>query len=427
MPTIKFHTLGCKVNQYETQAIREACLKRGFKEAGNGKADCYVINTCTVTSAADRKSREYIYRSVRENPKAKVIVTGCYVEKDRDKITGIEGVDLIISNEQKNVISDLLLSKEIKPVGRNNQKFTDLEISNFFDHDKAFVKIQDGCDNHCSYCKVSVVRGRSRSRDFQSIVKETERLIKNGFQEIVLTGICLGAYGRDLKQGTDLVSVIDSIEKLDGDFRIRLSSIEAKDVTDKLIDRIAGSKKMCRHLHIPFQSGDDSVLKKMNRKYTAESYIELVNRIRKEIPQIAITTDIMVGFTQETEKRFKNTVGFLKEIKPSRVHIFPFSPREHTPAYCFGERIDSATTKARMLILQGLAREMSYQYRKKFLHKILEVLVEQQIEKETGFFQGYSDNYIKTFINSKKPILGNKLKKVKITAVTPDSSLSVPV
>lgn len=427
MPTIKFHTLGCKVNQYETQAIREACLKRGFKELRNGKADCYVINTCTVTSAADRKSREHIYRSIRENPKARVLVTGCYVEKDKNQIAEIEGIDLIIPNGQKNNIADILSSKKIKSSSSDSQKFTDLEISSFSDHDKAFIKIQDGCDNHCSYCKVSVVRGRSRSRDFQSILKEAERLIKNGFQEIVLTGICLGAYGRDLKQRGDLVGLINVIEKLDGDFRIRLSSIDAKDVTDSLIDKIANSKKMCRHLHIPFQSGDNAVLRKMNRKYTAESYARLVKKIRRQIPQIAITTDIMIGFPSETEKRFKNTVKFLNEVRPSRVHIFPFSPREHTPAFRFGDRIDGNTTKVRMVVLQNLAREISYEYRKKFLHKTLEVLVEQQIDQETGFLQGYTDNYIKTFINSKKPILGNKLKKVKITAVTPDSTLSMPV
>jgi len=425
MPTIKFHTLGCKVNQYETQAIREACFKKGFKETSSKKADCYVINTCTVTNAADRKSRECIYRCIRENPVAKVVVTGCYVQKDKDEISSIPGVDLIVPNEQKNNIAGLLLAKQGKSCAIQNE-YTDLEISSFADHDKAFIKIQDGCNNRCSYCKIPIVRGKSRSRDLVSIVREAERLIRSGFQEIVLTGICLGAYGKDLKEKFDLVDVIESIEKLEGKFRIRLSSIEAKDVTEELTDKIASSSRMCRHLHIPFQSGDNTVLKKMNRHYTADFYRKLIDKIRNKIPQIAITTDIMIGFPTETEKRFNNTFKFLKEIAPSRMHIFPFSPRENTPAFAFADKVDSSTMKSRMHKLQDLAKEISYEYRKQFLHKELVVLAERKRDKKSGLLQGYSDNYIKIFINSKKLAPGNNLQKVRITQVTPDTTLSVP-
>lgn len=426
MPTIKFHTLGCKVNQYETQAVRESCLSKGFRETKRGKADFYVINTCTVTNTADRKSRECIYRCIRENPNAKVVVTGCYVQKDSGDIAGISGVDLIIPNQQKNSIADILFSKKTKSCSASERKYSDLEISSFSNHARAFVKIQDGCNNRCSYCKIPIVRGKSRSRDLLSIVREVDRLIKNGFQEIVLTGICLGAYGKDLEEEFDLVNVIEAIEKLDGNFRIRLSSIEAKDVTDKLIDKIAGSPKMCRHLHIPFQSGDNEILKKMNRHYTAESYRRLVDKIRNMIPQIAITTDIMIGFSSETEKRFKNTVKFLKETSPSRMHIFPFSPREHTAAYGFAGRIDSKKKKRRLEFLKDLAREISHEYRKQFLHKELVVLLEHKKDKKTGLAQGYSDNYIKILINSNKPTSRNKLQKVEIAKVTPDITLSVP-
>ncbi|MBM3252253.1 MAG: tRNA (N(6)-L-threonylcarbamoyladenosine(37)-C(2))-methylthiotransferase MtaB, partial [Candidatus Omnitrophica bacterium] len=372
MKKVKLFTLGCKVNQYETQAIREDFLKKGFKEAGNTKADIYLINTCTVTQAADRKSREYIYRSKRENPNAKIIVTGCYVENDRDSIAQIPGIDFIIANQLKDKIADIALSPQKKFFYRN-QKYLDLKISGFAHHSRAFVKIQDGCDNRCSYCKVSLVRGPSRSRKLESIIQETRELVDNGYKEIVLTGICLGAYGKDLKPKIELSSVIENIENLDGEFRIRLSSIEAKDITDKLIQKLASSKKICRHLHIPFQSGDDKILKLMNRKYTARFYRELIKKVKKAVPEVAITTDIMVGFPGETKRHFKNTLEFLDEVSPSRMHIFSFSPRPGTAAYSLPHKIESKIVKQRLNLLKDLARDKSYEYRKKFLNRKLEV------------------------------------------------------
>ncbi|MFH1655918.1 MAG: tRNA (N(6)-L-threonylcarbamoyladenosine(37)-C(2))-methylthiotransferase MtaB [Candidatus Omnitrophota bacterium] len=419
---IKLCTLGCKVNQYESQAIRESFIKKGFNETANGKADIYIINTCTVTQTADRKSREYIYRCRRENPKATLVVTGCYAQDDLDRIEQIPGVDFIISNSLKNRIADIVIrddEKTILPEG----KYQDCEISDFADRSKAFIKIQDGCDNRCSYCKVSLVRGPSRSRDLSSIIREAGRLIDNGFQEIVLTGICLGAYGRDLKRNVDLLKVIEEIEGLDGDFRIRLSSIEARDVTDKLISKIANSPRMCRHLHIPFQSGDDEVLKLMDRKYSARYYKELVGKIRKSIPEIAITTDIMVGFPHETERRFQNTFEFLKDISPSRMHIFPYSPRQGTAAFSL-PKVEEWQVKKRLNLLRNLAREKSFEYRNQFLNKELIVLIEASLDRKTGLAKGYCDNYIKILIENKKSLKRNNLQKAKIIKVTPESTFA---
>ena len=426
MPKVKFYTLGCKVNQYETQAVRESFLNKGFKESKTDKADIYVVNTCTVTNTADRKSRERIYRCIRNNPKAKVVVTGCYAQKDSNKIAQISGVDLIIPNEHKDRIADIVSSNNDNFRLTGTQRFLNLGISDFAGHGRAFVKIQDGCNNHCSYCKIPYVRGESRSRELASIVKEVSRLINNGFQEIVLTGICLGAYGRDLKQNMDLVDVITAIEDLGASFRIRLSSIEVRDVTDRLIQKIASSGKLCRHLHIPFQSGDNEILKLMDRNYTTEFYKKKVDCIRKSLPDAAITTDIMVGFPQESELRFRNTVKFLEDVSPSRMHIFPFSPRENTGAYKLGDPVNSKVKKKRLMLLQDLAKSSSYEYRKSFLNKELVVLVEQDKDKKTGLSNGYSDNYIKVLIQSKKPLEKNKLLAVKVMEVTPDSTVAKP-
>lgn len=422
MKRIKLFTLGCKVNQYETQAIREGFFKKGYKESDNGKADIYIINTCTVTQTADRKSREYIYRSIRKNPKAKIVVTGCLVEKDKDKIENISGVDFIVPNVQKNRIAEIISDADDSFLS-DNRRYDDLCISDFAKHSKAFIKIQDGCDNRCSYCKVSVVRGVSRSRRLENIIDEASCLIKNDYKELVLTGICLGSYGKDLKEKIDLVDVIDQVESINGGFRIRLSSIEAKDVTDRLIKKMVQSPRLCRHLHVPFQSGDDEILRLMNRKYTKDYYVNLVKKIRRHIPMVGITTDIMVGFPGEAEKRFRNSVDFLEEVRPHRMHIFPYSPRKHTAAFSFKDRIAPHIVKERLNHLQGLAKKYSYEYRKSFLNEELEVLVENRPDKNLGLATGYSDNYIKMLIKDKK-VSPMKLVKTKVIEVAPQLTVA---
>ncbi|MBU4346461.1 MAG: tRNA (N(6)-L-threonylcarbamoyladenosine(37)-C(2))-methylthiotransferase MtaB [Candidatus Omnitrophica bacterium] len=444
--TIKFFTLGCKVNQYETQVIRERFIKAGFRELEDGQpADIYVINTCTVTSTADRKSRRLIHYSHRQNPKAKIIVTGCYTELDSDEIAKISGISHIVKNKEKNGIVGLLDEhnelNEHNEVGipnavnqgsrtsgsrRDTEAVTTFGISNFSGHTRVFLKIQDGCNNLCSYCKIPLVRGASKSRPLKEIIREAENLVKNGFKEIVLSGICLGAYGRDLQGQLSLVNVVEALENIEGLLRIRLSSIEAADVSDRLIQKMRQSRKLCRHLHIPIQSGDDAVLKKMKRSYKGRDYLNLINRIKRYMPGVAITTDVMVGFPGEDEINFKNTTDLIKKVLPLRVHIFPYSPREGTPAYNFKDKVNPVKIRERILRLQGIAKACALAYRKGFLTKntdVLDVLIETQSKENPTLWEGYTDNYIKALVKSNQN-LKNQLVSVRLEKITKDFILA---
>ena len=396
MKTVKFYTLGCKVNQYDTQSIREGFIQAGFKELEDSQpAQVYLINTCTVTHKADSESLNLIRKAKRENPKARLIVTGCLAELDPAKIKAIGGVNCIVKSKQN--------------WGNG--------ISYFKAHTRAFLKIQEGCDNRCSYCRVPYARGPARSRPLSEIIAEATRLVTNGFKEIVLCGICLGAYGKDLKSETDLVKVIDELQNIPGLSRIRLSSIEAGDVSEGLIDRIAGSLKLCRHLHIPMQSGDAEILKKMNRRYSPKEYLNLVQKIKSRIPGIAITTDVLVGFPGESDENFRNTAELIKEIQPLKVHIFGYSPREGTQAQArYGWYVDSGAIKKRITCLNDIARACSLKYREQFLNKRKEVLVEAISKYKTGFWEGRTDNYIKVLLKSNLR-LKNELVKVKLKEI----------
>ncbi|MCX5710313.1 MAG: MiaB/RimO family radical SAM methylthiotransferase [Candidatus Omnitrophica bacterium] len=398
MKTIKFYTLGCKVNQYDTQSIRERFLRRGFKEIlSSAKAGVCLINTCTVTQGADQKSRNIIRRSSRENPGAKIIVTGCLVNKDHAAIAAIKGVGLVI-----------------------DKKFFPDGISGFSGRTRAFLKIQDGCDNFCAYCKVPLVRGRSRSRSLCDVVGEARALAKKGYKEIVLTGICLGAYGRDLRPKTNLVKLIGELEKIGGLLRIRLSSIEAGDVSGELIEKLAGAPKLCRHLHIPIQSGDDLILKKMRRKYTRKYYLNLINLLRRKIPDIAITTDVIVGFPGEREKNFKNTLELVKRINPLKVHVFPYSSREGVLACGCATELSTSVINKRKERLVRLADSLADGFRRRFLRRNMPVLFETRVKNKPGFWEGYSDNYIKVRIKS-----GRGLKNKLVPVILLDKSLTL--
>jgi len=424
MGTIKFYTLGCKVNQYETQLIREQFIQAGFKELGDGQpADLYIINTCTVTHRADSASLNFIRRAKRENPKAKIIVTGCLAELDADKIKNACALSLIVKNKDKaNICKDL--SSFNSPTHEVTNSQTINGISYFKGRTRAFLKIQDGCDNFCSYCKVPLVRGRSRSKPVDEIVEEAKNLVKNGFKEIVLCGICLGAYGKDLNHQISLVDVIGALEKLAGLLRIRLSSIEAADVSDGLIDKMAESKNLCRHLHIPIQSGDGEILKKMNRRYCRDDYLNLIQRIKSLIPEIAITTDVLVGFPTETENNFQNTVGLIEEILPLKVHIFPYSRREGTPAASsFKDEISPIIIKERIQRLKNLSHSCATLYKKEFLNKDMDVLIEERLKDNPDFWEGYTDNYIRVLVKSSHN-LKNQLINVSLKKIVKDSVLA---
>jgi threonylcarbamoyladenosine tRNA methylthiotransferase MtaB len=407
MQTVKFYTLGCKVNQYETQSIRESFIESGFKELENSKpAKYYVINTCTVTHKADVESLKFIRKAKRENPRARIIVTGCLAELDEGKIKNIDHRASII--------------KKAKFLNDNNEING---ISHFKGHTRAFLKIQDGCNNYCSYCKVPLVRGPSKSRPLNEIIAEADRLAKNGFKEIVLTGICLGAYGRDLKSKPELLDVITALEKIEELLRIRLSSIEAGDISDRLINKMKESKKLCRHLHIPLQSGDDGILKKMNRRYTFADYLHLICKIKAKIPDIAVTTDVLVGFPGETEENFQNTVKLIKEIIPLKVHIFPYSSRDKTEASNFREKLQPNIMKARLLRLKNISQDCSVIYKRQFLNKKMDVLVEGRTRENKEWWEGYTQNYIKVRVETRL-ILKNKLIPLCLKRVMNDSVIA---
>jgi len=306
---VKFSTLGCRLNQYETQAVREQFLGAGYVETRDAKeADVFVLNTCTVTKESDRQSRYKIRKFHRTNPSAKIVVTGCYVERNRDDIEREEGVTLTVLNREKSDLLNLLDSctslSFMRPEPPPKRRFTPLSISKFEGRTRAYVKIQDGCNHACSFCKVVLVRGPSRSRSTEDVVRETERLCESGNLEVVLTGIQLGAYGYDIKKRQMLSDLINEMSEVPGLKRIRLSSIEPTDVSDPLIEVMATNRKVCNHLHIPLQSGSDAILSRMNRRYKRDFYIDLIAKIRRQVPDFVLTTDVMVGFSSETDERF---------------------------------------------------------------------------------------------------------------------------
>jgi len=396
-------TLGCKVNQYESQVIRENFIKKGYIETASQKeADVCVVNTCTVTSASDSKSLKSIRSGLREGGKC-VIATGCMVDAGDTDLVKLKGVDFIIKNKDKYRIPELISKADAVHKAESAAPYM---ITGFENHARAFVKVQDGCNNRCSYCKVSIVRGKSRSRPLKEVLCECETLIKNGYKEIVLTGICLGAYGRDVSKDADLSKLIAELCEIKGDWRARLSSIEPKDVTNELISQIMSEDKMCKHLHIPFQSGDDEILKKMNRPYTAADYIGMVNRLRAAIPDVALSTDIMAGFPGEKELNFKNTLNFIKEIRPMRLHVFGFSRRPGTQAYSYKDIVSNALKKKREHSLLDAVRGFSAEFEKMFIDKEVKVLVEDRRDKH-GFLEGYTDRYIKVLIDGPDSMKSN--------------------
>ncbi len=445
MKTVKFYTLGCKVNQYETQVIREQFDRAGFRETADSEpVAVYVINTCTVTHRADRRSLYLIRRAFYRNPQARIIVTGCLAQLDKDKIAAIHGVSLIVRNEDKSRIV-ALLSNSIE--NRRRQKAgcrqrrqespppkggvppeaarikDQTGITYFKNHSRAFLKIQDGCNYNCSYCKVRLVRGTSRSRQLSEIKQEAAGLVRNGYLEIVLCGVCLGFYGRDLIPRLSLCEVIRELDKIPGRFRIRLSSLEVNDISDELINLMMESDRVCRHLHIPVQSGDGRILKLMRRAYSPAQYIKVIRRLRKSMPEIAITTDVMVGFPGETEESFSNTVELINKIRPSRVHIFPYSKRLNTPAYKFADFVSERKIKSRIADLERVVRVSRLTYWRMFVARICRVVIEKRVVGFPDLWQGYTDNYIRVRVRSVLE-LKNRIIQVRLKRVYNDFTLA---
>ncbi len=400
---VKFITLGCKVNQYETQELRERFASVGISTT-KAVADIYVINSCSVTRRADSKTRDAVMRSKKENPEAKVILCGCFVVDNKDAIKSF-GVDCAIEQDQKHRLVEIVLGKlafkEVLP----EKKARSSGIT-FFPNHRAFVKIQDGCDNFCSFCKIPYLRGPSRSRDFKDIIEECQRLI-SFHKEIVLCGVNIGLYGRDLKSVPTLKVLICEILALPGLGRLRLSSLEPYFV-DVDFFSLLKDKCFCNHFHFPFQYADDRVLKAMNKKETVSLYLDKVKRARAVDPDVAISCDIMVGFPSETDETFENTFNFLKQVSPMRMHIFTFSPREKTPLAKV-KLSSSKKVKKRYQALKQLSGELSDAYQQKFIGKILTMVTEQYGK---GYTVGCTENYLKVYVQEKIPL--GELVKVKI-------------
>ncbi len=404
MRKIALATLGCKINQYETEVLREYFIQAGFEEVSfREKADLYIVNTCSVTQRADQKSEELIRKAKKNGGSACLVVTGCYAQAEGNRLKKkFPYIDLIVGNEEKSNIGS-----SATPIQRFNG------------HTRAFVKIEDGCNQFCAYCRIPYVRGDVvRSRLLDEILIEIENLSQNGFKEIVLAGVNLGLYGRDLNPQIGLTDLLKKAEYLKEKIRIRLSSLEPHLLSPELIDLMAESPWICPHFHLPLQSGDKEILERMERKYTPHQYKELVGEIREKIPFIAITSDVMVGFPGERESHFNNTYQFLQDLGFSRLHIFRFSPRTGTKAYSMQPRVDEKTKKRRSKLLRDLAKKLSRDFISQFLGKTLRVLVEDKRDPETSLLIGYTDNYIRVLLEGEEE-LKNKLIKVRLTKVNP--------
>lgn len=403
---VKFQTLGCRLNQYETQAIREQFLNAGYLETENDReADLLVLNTCTVTNESDKENRYLIRRFHRENPDAKIVVAGCYVERNESEIKSLPGVTLTVLNRQKFQLLNLFescTSLSFAPIDLPSKRtYTPLTISEFEGKTRAFIKIQDGCNHACSFCKVVLVRGPARSRELEDVVEEAGRLSDQGFKEIVLTGIQLGSYGYDLKKRQMLCDVIERLSLINGLDRIRLSSIEPTDVTDELIDMMAQNDRVCPHLHVPLQSGDDQVLARMNRRYPRDFFRGLIQNLYSQVSDFVLTTDVMIGFPGESLEQFENTVEILSETKPYKLHIFPYSAREGTRAAGFSDLINPVEMNRRRDILLSLEEELRTQVQERYIGRRLNVLIEEG-KCEDGWVNGRSANYLKICFPGKR-------------------------
>jgi threonylcarbamoyladenosine tRNA methylthiotransferase MtaB len=420
-------TLGCKVNQYEEQSIREELLRLGFEEAEGCEADIFIVNSCSVTSRADAKTKQVIRRARKDNPSAKIFVTGCYavIEEDIKKLKAMNDVYGVVPGGEKKSLPEVLGSEFLgKAVGAGRQE----QVSWFSSHTRAFLKAQDGCDRKCSYCKVNIVRGPSISRDEKEILAETERLAQAGYREIVLTGICLGSWkGQNGRGLAELVREVDSVR---GDFRVRLSSIEPDQINRELVSIISGSEKVCRHLHIPMQSGSDRILKAMNRRYNSGDLIGKAAMIRGEMPLAGITMDIIAGFPGEEEEDFKNTVRVVKEIKPSRLHVFRYSDRKGTVSCGLPGKVSKSEAQERVSTLISLGEALQSDFCGRFIGTEVEVLLEKDHEASTedniypDMMEGYSGEYLRTIVSSDNAALGDIIS-VKIGSVDENSPVLI--
>lgn len=382
------YTLGCKVNAYESEVMKEKLLANGYIY-DEEHPDIVIVNTCSVTNMADNKSKKMVRHFKKLFPKSKIVVAGCSTENKEKEYSNMD-IDILIGNVKKSEIVELLKEDNYKYFAHTRKlPFEDMTINSFTTHNRAFIKIEDGCDNFCSYCIIPFTRGSIRSKDFEKVISEVKTLVEHGHKEIVLTGIHTGSYNSD---GKDLTDVIHEISKIDGLERIRISSIEATELNDKFLEELKVNSKICNHLHIPIQSGSNTILKSMKRKYTLDEYEKIIDKVRNVRPNISISTDLIVGFPGESEELFKETLDTLNRIKFSKIHVFPYSKRDGTAAALMPNQIDEAIKKERSRVVFELSSKFEEEYAIKFIGSEIEVLV------ETGNI-GTSSNYLKVLLN----------------------------
>lgn len=437
MPTAALITFGCKVNQYDTQSMQETVQRNGYTVVDeNESADIYFINTCTVTHIADQKGRQAIRRAIRKNPNAKVLVTGCYAESDREAIANIPGVSLVFGNREKANLqeyldgihadevtegdSPLLQIKAVQhdPI-REHARFSHMGVSGLTLRTRALIKIQDGCSAFCTYCIIPYVRGRMTSRPLDDVVEEAEQIAANGYKEVVITGVHMGTYGKDIRRKSTLVDILEQVHSIEGIERIRFSSIEPMNFPDDLVDRMVGLPKCMPHFHLPLQSGSDKILRRMRRQYTTAGYARLVEKLRLAFPEVAATTDVMVGFPGETDVDFEDSLQFVEEMGFSQLHVFRYSPRQGTAAAEYPNQTPPHVSAERSKAMIELGKGLRNKFRRRMLGKTLDVLVEDSKEGENRQLAGFTGNYLRVLLDCPNSAI-NRILPVKLLALDGD-------
>lgn len=424
MPAVAFHTLGCKVNHYETEAIWQLFKEAGYERVEfESMSDVYIINTCTVTNTGDKKSRQVIRRAIRKNPDAVICVTGCYAQTSPAEVMAIPGVDIVVGTQDRVKLLDYIeqYKEERQPINgvgniMKSRVYEELDVPAFTDRTRASLKIQEGCNNFCTFCIIPWARGLMRSRDPKEVIHQAQQLVDAGYKEIVLTGIHTGGYGEDMKDYNLAMLLRDLETEVKGLKRIRISSIEASQITDEVIEVIKQSKLVVRHLHIPLQSGSNTVLKRMRRKYTMEFFGERLDLLKEALPGLAVTSDVIVGFPGETEEEFMETYNFIREHKFSELHVFPYSKRTGTPAARMDDQVDEEVKNERVHRLISLSDQLAKEYASQFEGEVLEVIPEELFKEDSdsNLYVGYTDNYLKVVFAASEEMVGQILK-VKLT------------
>jgi threonylcarbamoyladenosine tRNA methylthiotransferase MtaB len=413
---VALFTVGCKLNQYETEALGEGLENAGFKRVDFSAepADIYIVNTCTVTSQSDYSSRQAIYRAHKKSPTAEIIIVGCYVDLEPDFLKKLPGVKFVFANQKKDELVNFLTSRFFQkelPLNSPAEKPFRYKVSGHSKHTRGLVKIQDGCNESCAYCVVPLVRGREKSRNAEEIIQEVKELVKNNFKEVVLTGVHIGKY---CHLGLNLKELAQKILEQTEVKRIRFSSIEPREFSSELLDWIKENPRICRHLHIPLQSGDDHILEKMNRNYSSSEYAEILKKIKEQLPEATIGADVIVGFPGEKESNFQNSFDFVESSPIDYLHVFSYSERKNTLAQTFPDKVSPREIKKRSQLMHDLGKRKWEKQLDSFLKKSLEILVEQRRDKKTGhLLTGLADNYIRVNFEG-EDVLMNQLVTVKI-------------